>query len=243
MADQWRGVVPLLLETFSLWGSGQMSKKVLDLLKTAEDVLKKIDQLLDKVSKLSTNANMHLEFGTEGTKAIYQVISVMQKKGAKGDTIGDYKNPDIPKFLKEISDTRTRLTAAIKENNAAVAQAAQFLKLVNVMDGKIGTLAKENDIARNPEAIKLMIETRKKLLGIEEALKDVAFCKISENQPKFIDISSKTKVDDLKSKLPMAFQKAMQDWKQAGAKIDQDKRAIRQHDFQSSMALAAKLAG
>jgi hypothetical protein len=221
-----------------------MSEKVLKLLKTAEEVVKKIDLHLDKVIKLSTNANMHLEFGTEGTKAVYQVIVAMQKKGAKGDKIGDYKNTDIPKFVKGIQEAKTRLTGAIKDNNAAVVQAGQFLKLVNVLDTQVGELAKDKAIATNGAAIKLLIETRKSLMSMQGGLDDVAkFGKISENQPKFIDVTEKTKIDELKAKLPMAFQAAMKEWEQAGAKIDNSRRAIRHCDFNSGMKLATELAG
>jgi hypothetical protein len=221
-----------------------MSKKVLDLFNAAEVVLKKVDPLLEKIAKLGTNASMHLEYGTEGAKAIYQIISVMQKKGAKGNTIGDYKNNDIPKFLKEIGDTKTRLAAVIKENNAAVTQAGQFVKAIKVIDGQIGALAKDKEIAKNPEAVKLLVMAKKDLDAIYDGVKDVSeFSKVSEKQTSYLDITAKTKVDDLKSKLPMAFQKSMQDWKDAGAKIEKRKRAIREHDFQTSIALAAKLAG
>jgi hypothetical protein len=86
---------------------------------------------------------MHLEFATERTRARYQVLVVMQKTGAKGDKLGDYQNKDIPKFVKEIQDTKTRLSAAIKANNAALVQAGQFLKLIKALDHQVGALAKD----------------------------------------------------------------------------------------------------
>ena len=221
-----------------------MSKKVLELLKVADAVVGKIDAHLDKAAKLANNANMHLEFGTEGTKAIYQVVVLMQKKGAKGTTIGDYKNADIPKFLKEIANTRQNLAATIKENNTAIAQGMQFQKAVKALDTQVGDLSKDKAIATNGAAVKLLIDIRKKLMGVEGALADfVSFGKISDNQPKFIDVSEKTKIEDLKAKLPMAFQKSMKDWEDAGGKIKDTKRAIREANFDTSMKLASQLAG
>jgi hypothetical protein len=220
-----------------------MSEKLLALVKSAAAVLKKVDQHLEAMVKLSTNANMQLEFGTEGTKALYQLVVMLQKKGAKGSTVGEYKHSDIPKFIKEIQATKTRLADSIKANNNAVKQAEQFLKLTKVLDAQVGEIAKEKGIATNGAAIKMLVDVRKNLVGIESALKDVvAFSPISTNQTKFIDVTEKTKVDDLKSKLPMAFQAAMSDWEKAGAKITTQKTGIRKNNFDTSLKLAAQLA-
>jgi hypothetical protein len=85
---------------------------------------------------------------------------------------------------------------------------------------------------------------RKKLLAVEYSLNDAVDAGLlHEKQTWFIDVNNKTKIDDLKTKLPMLFQAAMKDWEQAGAKITNSKRALREHDCSSTMNLAAEIAG
>jgi hypothetical protein len=218
-----------------------MSDKVLKALKVIDDLSKKLDALAEAGVKASTNANSHLEFGTEGAKMISQIIVAMQKKGAKGDIIKDYKNEDISKAGKEIAECKKRLAESGAEINRIYKQSEVLAKMLDSQDNELTKLSKDKDVAKNPAAIKLLVESRQKISKLSMDIK-MAFSPWGAGQLKFLDITPDTKVADLNSKLPMAFQASMKEWEAQGGKFDAGKRAFRKMDFADGMKLAAKLA-
>lgn len=214
---------------------GQVVDELLDCVTDA-------NRLMGEASKLQVNGNKFLDFGSEGVVLLYQLISELTKKGAKGEKVGDFDHKEIPAFLKQIGETKDSLDKLIDKYNKKIKALTTIAKVLRTIDAQFTEFSKDPKYATNSSVIKVLTMTRKQVMELQEVLWEFEDAEMNPKMTDKLDVTEKTKVGDLDAKLLMSYKTAKKTWENTCNQIDKGEKRFRQADFGDAESLVEKLA-